>query len=355
MKRWLVSSFVVLFILIASGTTFLYMTYEKYKNTLEEMSLSENMTEENITIDKPIVRNINEKAQSKNNKGSKLENEDSVEHSVNDKGTKSNDVESEENLKALLRPLTILLYGVDKRTNTYDRGRPDTIMLALINPKKKQLSLISLPRDAYVSIPGYKNHKLNTSFSRGGVDLTIETIENLLDCNIDGYASIDFKGFKQLVNMVGGIEMDVEREMHYDATEDGTQIHLSKGLQHLNGKQALDYVRFRHSNDGRTDSDYKRMDRQQKILTALGKKISSYRSITKVYRMLDVIGNNVKTSLRPKQLDLLIRTFSNFKMHELERTSLTGVGNYQNGMWVELISKEEKERVTNLISEFTQK
>jgi len=321
----------------------LYFTYEKYKDTLDLMSISDSdFGSQNETS---IEKSVQEK-KNKNRKGNKSSEKEKI-------GKQEDEHESEEDkTEKKLEPMALLLYGMDKREQTYDRGRPDTLMLALIHPEKQKIKLISLPRDAYVSIPGYRKHKLNTSYSKGGVRLTMETIEEWLDVDLAGYASIDFQGFEKLVDLMDGIEIYVERNMHYDSSEQATHIHLDKGFQSLNGKQALDYVRFRHSNDGNTDSDYSRMKRQQMVLKLLGEKMNSFRSVTKIYEVFGVIGEHVKTSLTPEELDQLIRSMYRFDIEQLDTTTLKGEGVYKNGMWIEVVSEEERKRIKDMIDDF---
>jgi polyisoprenyl-teichoic acid--peptidoglycan teichoic acid transferase len=123
---------------------------------------------------------------------------------------------------------TLLLFGISNRVNLKDSGRADTIMLALIDPLPGKIQLISIPRDTYVDIPGYGNNKINAAYPRGGADLLKKTIENWLDIDIHAYASINFEGFIDLVDLVGGIEVYVPRNMKYDDIADGTSIDLKK-------------------------------------------------------------------------------------------------------------------------------
>ena len=266
--------------------------------------------------------------------------------------------EEEENTGGIIeekkshRSFTLLLFGISSRVNLKDSGRSDTIMLALIDPLSGKIQLISIPRDTYVGIPGYGNNKINAAYPRGGADLLKETIENWLDIDIHAYASINFEGFIDLVDLVGGIEVYVPRDMKYDDIADGTSIDLKKGKQVLNGKNALDFVRFRKSNDGRHSSDYERMDRQQQALTVLSSKLVSIRIITRINHIMNILSANVTTSLSVEELDALIKKFYSIDMQGLETTSLQGGGYLINGGWYEIVPDSEIERVQGIIKAF---
>ena len=269
--------------------------------------------------------------------------------------------EAEENTGEIIEekksedPFILLLFGISNRAILNDPGRADTIMLALVDPLSGKIQLISIPRDAYVDIPGYGENKINAAYPRGEADLLKKTIENWLDIDIHAYASINFEGFIDLVDLVGGIEVYVPRDMKYDDIADGTSIDLKKGEQVLDGKNALDFVRFRISNDGRHSSDYARMERQQQALTVLSNKLASIRMITRVNHIMNILSANVKTSLSVDELDSLIKRFYAIDMQSLETTSLQGGGHLINGAWYEIVPDTEVERIQGIIKAFYEK
>lgn len=333
------------------GATFL-VTYEQYNQMLNNISIAEERnTVENKWLNESSVLPQHDREsilQGDSNPQPKYQSRPFLDNKPlhNKKSAKkTSQIEP-------MEPFILLLYGIDKREHIQDRGRPDTLMLALIHPKLARVNLISIPRDAYVPIPQHGKHKLNHSFSKGGVDLTIKTIETWLDIDLKGYFSIDFEGFEKLVDLVGGIEIEVDRDMAYDDPEDGTSIRLNQGLQVLNGKQALDFVRFRHSNDGKTDSDYKRMERQQKVLKTIGGEMVSIHYMMKMFAMMRVLEEHLKTTLKPAELDTLIRLVPQLDMNNFVTTSMTGEGKYEDGLWFEVISNQEKSRIQTLIQDF---
>ncbi|MCC6483738.1 MAG: LCP family protein [Armatimonadetes bacterium] len=170
--------------------------------------------------------------------------------------------------------LNILLLGRDEDRDNKDRvmntrGRTDTIVLAHLDFAQRQVNLLSIPRDTLVRIPGYSGrHKINAANALGGPELTAQTVENLIDIKPDGYVLVDYKVFQTLIDQAGGVQVNVPKQLDYDDNWGNLHIHLKPGPQHLNGEQALGLVRFRHSNDGRADSDQERIARQQMLLAS---------------------------------------------------------------------------------------
>lgn len=169
-------------------------------------------------------------------------------------------------LPGLGGPREVLLIGADDRQ---DRGRADTIIVAYVNARAGRAALLSIPRDLKVDIPGHHADKINHSYRFGGIPLVHRTVEMLLQEKIPRYAKLDFKTFKEVVDILGGVQVEVPdveghgRGMNYDDNWDGLHIHLKPGLQRLDGEKAMGYVRYRR------DSDTKRGERQRQFLKAM--------------------------------------------------------------------------------------
>lgn len=186
-------------------------------------------------------------------------------------------------------PVTFVLLGCDKRQALKDDpGRSDTLMVLRMNPKKNIAYLLSIPRDARVEIPGYGREKINAAYQHGGPDLVIETVNNLFGFDINHYVLMDFEGFKQMVDQLGGINIDVEKRMrdHFE----GRDIDIAPGMNHFDGAHALDYVRIRH-----VDDDFGRMGRQQQFLKAVMDKVLSFGGIFKIPSLVNTASNYVTT------------------------------------------------------------
>jgi len=209
------------------------------------------------------------------------------------------------NNKTLTEPFTVLLMGVDStensiNTNTAFNG--DTLMLITFNPKTLNATIFSIPRDLYVSITCKNGNqaKINSS-SIGGVPCVIDTIKNIIDIDIDYYAKINFKGVVDLVNALGGIDVNVTYSFcEQDSNRDfENQICLDKGLQHLNGEEALAFARHRHS---LPTGDLTRIQNQQLIVEALAKSALSLNTITDFNSIMAAISNNIVTNMSTEQI-----------------------------------------------------
>ncbi len=191
--------------------------------------------------------------------------------------------------------VNIMLLGGDSRgLSKYEVPRSDSILIVSIDPVTKKGHLFSILRDTYVKIQGHGSDRINTAITYGGPQLAMQTASELLGLQIQYYVYTDFQGFIALVDALGGIEIDVEKDMKYhDSEEPEFDIDLKKGLQHMNGKTALQYVRFRHD----ALSDFNRTERQRKFLTAVASKMQSTTSLFKLPSILSSIDPYIETNM----------------------------------------------------------
>nr|WP_255298541.1 LCP family protein [Brevibacillus dissolubilis] len=192
--------------------------------------------------------------------------------------------------------VNILLMGVDSRELRPDElPRSDSMMLVSIDPTTKTYNLFSILRDTYVRIPDHGRARINTALSQGGPELAMQTVSNFTGLTVSNYVVTDFEGFKSLIDAVGGVEIDVEKDMEYrDPTDKGMyDIDLKKGLQHLDGNQSLQYVRFRHD----AMSDYTRTERQRKLLLALSDQMKSGMTLIQLPSILESVQPYIQTNL----------------------------------------------------------
>lgn len=184
----------------------------------------------------------------------------------------------------------IIVMGVDERSD--DVGRSDTLFVVMFDSKTKAASLLSVPRDTRVRIEGHGWDKINHAYAYGGQKLTQKTVEELLGIKVNNYVMVDFKGFEGLVDAIGGIDIDVEKDMYYHDTWDGFTVDLKKGRQHLNGKTAIQYVRFRDE-----EGDIGRIRRQQHFLMAVYDKITSADMLLHIPGLAKQLTSMVKTDM----------------------------------------------------------
>ncbi|MEI7027018.1 LCP family protein [Paenibacillus sp. y28] len=196
--------------------------------------------------------------------------------------------------------VNILLMGGDSRgVSKNDAPRSDSMLIASIDPVTKKSYLFSILRDTYVSIPGKGQDRINTALAYGGPKLAMQTISDFIGEPIQYYVYTDFKGFIALIDAIGGVDFEVEKDMkYYDSEEPEYAINLKKGYQHLDGKQALQYVRFRHD----ALSDFNRTGRQRDFLQAVATKLQSSTSLVKLPSILSSIDPYIETNLSISQM-----------------------------------------------------
>lgn len=220
----------------------------------------------------------------------------------------------------------IVVMGVDERSD--DVGRSDTLFVVMFDSSNKSASLLSVPRDTRVRIDGHGWDKINHAYAYGGRELTQKTVEELLGIKINNYVMVDFKGFTGLVDAIGGIDIDVEKDMYYHDTWDGFTVDLKKGRQHLDGKTAIQYVRFRDE-----EGDIGRIRRQQHFLMAVYDKITSADMLLHIPGLAKQLTSMVKTDMPlGDMIDLGRALHSMVKEKGLSMAMVPGTPKYIDGI-----------------------
>ena len=197
-------------------------------------------------------------------------------------------------------PFNVLLLGTDIRESEgtiQSDSRSDTIMVASFNPQTMQISLISIPRDSYVPINGGTEDKINHSGNLG-TSVMINTVEDLLDININYFVKINFKALVDIVDAIGGINIHVDYAFcEQDSNDTPDAICLEEGQQNLNGEQALAYARHR-----KTVSDHIRNNAQQQVIQGITNRLTSISVVTNFNSLLNVVSSNMITNFSKKEL-----------------------------------------------------
>lgn len=196
----------------------------------------------------------------------------------------------------------ILLLGADTREGE-DFGRTDTIILLCADTTKNQIALLSIPRDTWVEIPHHGWDKINASTFYGGADLCVETVSNLLDVSIDDYILVDYEGFVNIIDALGGVTIDVKDRMYHE-DEEAYIIDLDPGLQVLEGEEALQFVRYRSYAMG----DIARTQNQQDFLIALSNELVNTGTVFKIPKLLPSLSDAMTTTLSLNELIQLANT-----------------------------------------------
>lgn len=268
-----------------------------------------------------------------------------------EKETSKEEVELLGSSKDISEPFTILLIGIDSTTNGLkqaDSFNGDSLMVVTFNPTTMNATMLSIPRDSYVPIacfPGKYENKITHSASRG-TSCVINTIEDFLDVEIDYYMKINFTGLVDLINALGGIEVDVPYsfcEQNSKRKFGNSTIYVTKGYQTLNGEQALAFSRNRKSNaqycskewTQGTRSDFVRASNQQAVVQAILNKMKDFTSIDKLKSVLSVISDNLDTNMTEETIlsfyniakDVML-TSSSDEVLSIQKLVLTGYGQY---------------------------
>ncbi len=225
-------------------------------------------------------------------------------------------------------PLNLLLIGIDRRED--EATRSDTMIMIHIDPVTQKASMLAIPRDTKVIIPGYGVNKINAAYafgdaykqdSGGGPGLVMETIEANFGIHIDHYAEVDFAGFEKVIDTVGGVTIDnpypIKDDEYPAAGNDYMRIYFPAGWQHLNGERALQYARTRHD-----DGDAMRSIRQEQVLMALLNQAQKSNLISNAAQLIGEFGDTVRMDLSPSQALELARLGMNFNQDNITQYSL---------------------------------
>ena len=187
-------------------------------------------------------------------------------------------------------PVNILVLGSDRRKHLVgDTGRSDTIMLLRIDPQTKSISMLSIPRDLRVQIPGFGTDRINAAYSYGGPALSVATFKALTGLPVNHFIDVNFTGFTDMVNYLGGVYIDVDRQYYNNTAVTGySSISIDAGYQRLNGADALSFVRYRHDQLG----DWGRMQRQQLFLRELKRQALRWQNVLKLPQLISTMARN---------------------------------------------------------------
>ncbi len=214
--------------------------------------------------------------------------------------------------------VTILLLGVDKREGEHGPWRTDTMILGTIDPQSKMAGMLSIPRDLWVPIPGYGENRINSAnfigdrdkYPGGGPALAVKAVEYNFGVPVHYYVLLDFDGFEKIIDTIGGVDVNVERTLHDEQYPDPSPdnpdrvktIHFDAGLQHMDGKSALEYARSR-----RSTSDFDRSHRQMQIILAVREQALRLNLIPRVPELMVTLADTVQTDLQPGNIITLAR------------------------------------------------
>jgi LCP family protein required for cell wall assembly len=227
-------------------------------------------------------------------------------------------------IPTLDRRMNILVMGVDSNgrgTQRFVNTRSDTMMVVNVNPDTKKVAVVSIPRDSRVTIArGHGEDKINSAHAYGGPELAEETVNDNFGISIDKYVVVDAQGLKKLADIVGPIDVLVEKKMYYVDRAAGLNIALKPGLHSLSPAEVEEYVRFRHDSKG----DIARIDRQQWFLRQVSKKLQDPSIILKLPELYQCASETVMTDLSLDEMAKLANFGKDIKASQIETATVPG-------------------------------
>lgn len=220
--------------------------------------------------------------------------------------------------------INVLLLGVDDGDSEAAETEPkrtDAILLLSFDPNKNLVSILSIPRDTKVVLPGHKDpDKINAAYAYGGAVMAKQTVANLLRVPIHYYALANWRGFIDIVNLIGGVDIYVDKDMYYEDPYADLVIDIKRGYQHMDGETAGKYVRFRKDELG----DIGRVQRQQKFLKAAAEQMFSVQNVTKISSLMSTLDKYIETDLNTLTMFKAANSFKLFGDDKVRSCMLYG-------------------------------
>ncbi|KGX90946.1 LytR family transcriptional regulator [Pontibacillus halophilus JSM 076056 = DSM 19796] len=236
-------------------------------------------------------------------------------------------------------PISLLLMGVETYSSESGYGRADTQIIVTLDPTTKEITMTTLPRDTRVEIPASKigeeyggYSKLNASYTYGEITdygankLAVETVEGLLQVPIDKYVTVNFEGFVDVVDAIGGVTVTIKEPFwEKNIFNNNERIYFEEGETKLNGEEALAFVRMRKRD---VNSIYSREERQQQFVKAALQEVISAKTLFKANEISSILGSEIATNLKPQEIFAIQQSFSSISSQEIESFELEGSNQY---------------------------
>lgn len=241
-------------------------------------------------------------------------------------------------------PFNALILGVDERAN--DRGRSDTMIVLSVNPGKKQVLMFNIPRDTRTDIVGHNTvDKINHAYAFGGVDMSVNTVEQFLGVPIHYYMKVDMEGFAKIIDLVGGVDVNNPFAFDYEGQR------YDQGNIHLDGVAALGFSRMRYDDP---KGDLGRNDRQREVLKQMLKNTMQFSSVLHIQNMLDELGTHVRTDVTFDEMKELLLEYRN-DLESVDTVEIKGKGEKINGIYYYIVDQQERDRIHGIIEEHLEK
>ena len=244
-----------------------------------------------------------------------------------------------------LEPIEVLLLGISE---DLDSKLTDTIIVGTYNPQEQSINMLSIPRDTFIGKnknTAKGSDKINSLYSRKGINSLLETVNKITNKDIKYYAVINNQALINLVDTIGGVYFDVPIDMDYDDPTQNLHIHLKKGYQLINGEKAEQLLRFRHNNDGTSypsnygDNDFGRMKTQRDFIEQTVKQTMDIKNILKSKKIIDAVFNNIETNIDKNDLIPYIPKLVEIDTQNITSIQLPGKSDKYNDLWFFILDK----------------
>jgi polyisoprenyl-teichoic acid--peptidoglycan teichoic acid transferase len=235
-------------------------------------------------------------------------------------------------------PVNIALFGLDE-----EGVRSDVIILLNFNPEDGKLNILSIARDTRVKARG-KFEKMNALIGMGKEELAIKGIEQLSGLKIDYYLTLNFTGFKKIIDTLDGVEINVPTDMDYDDPEQNLHIHLKKGDQILDGNKSEQFVRYRKGNkngQGYTDGDIGRIRVQQEFIKSLIDQKIKLRYLSKLDDVYFILKKYMRTNIELSDINFYLKGIRKMKYENVENYTIPGEPASIDGIWYFICDKKK--------------
>ncbi|MYL62255.1 LytR family transcriptional regulator [Bacillus hwajinpoensis] len=296
MKKFLIILSVIAGVVILAGGGYAYYLYDSVKDTATDMH-------------EPISRDTSDKRTQKVNMDEK-------------------------------DPVSILLMGVDERDG--DQGRSDTMIMITLNPHNDSMYMFNIPRDTRTEIIGRGTvEKMNHAYAYGGIEMTMDTVENFLDVPIDYYFKVNMEAFEDVVSALNGVTVDNPFAFDYEGYS------FPAGEIDLNAEEALAFSRMRYEDP---KGDLGRNDRQREIIKSIIDEGASVGSFNKIDDLLKAVGSNVKTNMTFEEMNDIFKNYRGAR-NNMTTFEIQGSGEMIDGLWYYIVPDQEKQSITQKLKE----